>query len=78
MDGKMQKSGLIEIILLICTSAIWGQYPVFGEGRMVRGWEQVRIQEKKGGILFLHIIFDFFTFEHCEYITCSDLINQLI
>ena len=26
---KMQESGLIETILLICTSAIWGQYPVF-------------------------------------------------
>ena len=25
----MRKSGLTEIIILICTSAIWGQYPVF-------------------------------------------------
>ena len=24
----MQESGLIEIISLICTSAVWGQYPV--------------------------------------------------
>ena len=29
MYGKMQESGLTEIILLICTLAIWGQYPVF-------------------------------------------------
>ena len=28
MYGKMQGSGLIEIIPLICTSAIGGQYPV--------------------------------------------------
>ena len=28
MYGKMQESGLTEIIPLICTSAIWGQYPV--------------------------------------------------
>ena len=27
--GKIQESGLTEIIPLICTSAIWGQYPVF-------------------------------------------------
>ena len=27
MYGKMQESGLTEIIPLICTSAIWGQYP---------------------------------------------------
>ena len=25
----MQESGLTEIVLLICTSAIWGQYSVF-------------------------------------------------
>ena len=29
MYGKMQESGLSEIIPLICTSLIWGQYPVF-------------------------------------------------
>ena len=29
MHGKMQESGLTKIIPLICTSAIWGQYPVF-------------------------------------------------
>ena len=27
MYGKMQESGLSEIILGICTSAIWGQFP---------------------------------------------------
>ena len=27
MYGKMQGSGLNEIIPLICTSAVWGQYP---------------------------------------------------
>ena len=29
MYGKMQGSGLIEIIPLICTSATWGQYSAF-------------------------------------------------
>ena len=29
MYGKMQESGLTEIIPLICTSALWGQYPSF-------------------------------------------------
>ena len=29
MYGKMQESGLIEITPLICTSALWGQFPVF-------------------------------------------------
>ena len=28
MYGKMQESGLTEIIPLICISDIWGQYPV--------------------------------------------------
>ena len=28
MYGKMQESGIIEIIPLICASAIWGQYPI--------------------------------------------------
>ena len=29
MYGKMQESGLTEIIPLIWTSGIWGRYPVF-------------------------------------------------
>ena len=29
MYGKMQESELIEIIPLMCTSAIWGQYLVY-------------------------------------------------
>ena len=29
MYWKMQESGLTEIIPLVCTSAIWGQFPVF-------------------------------------------------
>ena len=29
MYGKMQESGLTEIIFLICTTAIWGLYPIF-------------------------------------------------
>ena len=29
MSGKMQESGLTEIIPLICTFTIQGQYPVF-------------------------------------------------
>ena len=31
MAGKMQESGLTETIPLICTSAIWGQYPEFSQ-----------------------------------------------
>ena len=29
MNGKMQESGLTEIIPLKCTSALWGQYPAY-------------------------------------------------
>ena len=29
MYGKMQESGLTEVIPLMCTLAIWGRYPVF-------------------------------------------------
>ena len=29
MYGKMQESGLTEIIPLMCTSAVWGQCPAF-------------------------------------------------
>ena len=29
MSGKLQESGLIEIIPLMGTSALWGQPPVF-------------------------------------------------
>ena len=29
MYGKMQEFGHIEIIPLLSTSALWGQYPVF-------------------------------------------------
>ena len=46
MYGKMQESGLTEIIPLICTSAIWGQCPVFphpefpqGCSLMAAGWQ---------------------------------------
>ena len=34
---KDAKSGLIEIIPLICTSAIWGQYPVFSYSEYPQG-----------------------------------------
>ena len=34
MNGKRQESGLTEIIPLICTSANWGQYPVFSQGSL--------------------------------------------
>ena len=37
MYGKMQESGLTEIIPLICTSAIWGQYPVFSHPESPQG-----------------------------------------
>ena len=33
----MQESGLTEIIPLICTSAIWGQYPVFSHPGFPQG-----------------------------------------
>lgn len=29
MDGMIQECGLTEILPLICTSSIWGQYPCF-------------------------------------------------
>ena len=49
MYGKIQKSGLTEIIPLICISAIWGQYLVLshlesplgvllGEAAVADGW----------------------------------------
>ena len=31
MYGKMQESGITEIIPLICTSAIWGQHLVYSK-----------------------------------------------
>ena len=37
MYGKMQESGLTGIIPLICTSAIWGQYPVLSHGKAPHG-----------------------------------------
>ena len=35
--GKMQESGLIEIIPLICVSALLGQYPVFSQPEFPQG-----------------------------------------
>ena len=35
--GMMQESGLIEIIPLICTSAVWGQYPVLSHPESLQG-----------------------------------------
>ena len=37
MYETMQESGLTEIILLICTSAIWDQYPVFSHPESPQG-----------------------------------------
>ena len=37
MYGKMQESGLTEIISLICTSALWGQYPVLSHPQSPQG-----------------------------------------
>ena len=37
MCGKMQESELTEIIPLICSSAIWGQYPVFSYPEFPQG-----------------------------------------
>ena len=37
MYAKMQKFGLIEIIPLICTSALWGQYPVLSHPESPQG-----------------------------------------
>ena len=36
--GKVQESGLSEIIPLIGTSAIWGQHPVFSHPELSGGW----------------------------------------
>ena len=43
MYGKMQESGLTEIISFLGTSAIWGQVPVFShpespQGAPLGGW----------------------------------------
>ena len=35
--GMMQESGLTEIIPLICTSAVWGQYPVLSHPESLQG-----------------------------------------
>ena len=35
--GMMQESGLAEIIPLMCSSAIWGQYPVFSHPEFPQG-----------------------------------------
>ena len=37
MYGKMQEFRLTEIIPLICTSALWGQYPVFSHPESPQG-----------------------------------------
>ena len=37
MYGKMQESGLTEIIPLMFTSAVWGQYPAFLHSEFPRG-----------------------------------------
>ena len=46
MYGKMQESGLTEIIPLICTPAIWGQYPVFSYPEFLQGspWEVAAVR----------------------------------
>ena len=38
MNGKMQESALTEITPLICTSAIWAQYPVFSHPELPQGF----------------------------------------
>ena len=35
--GKMQESGLTEIMTLLCAPAIWGQYPVFSHPEFPQG-----------------------------------------
>ena len=40
MYVKMQESGFTEVIPLICTSAIWGQHPVFSILNPFRGHSQ--------------------------------------
>ena len=37
MLGKMQEPGLTEIIPLICTLNIWGQYPVYSHPEFPQG-----------------------------------------
>ena len=37
MYGKMQKPGFPEIIPLLCTSALWGQHPVFSHPEPPQG-----------------------------------------
>ena len=35
--GKMQSSGLMDIIPLACTSAVWGQNPLFSHPQFPQG-----------------------------------------
>lgn len=35
--GKIQGSRLTEIILLICTLAVWGRYPIFSPPALPQG-----------------------------------------
>ena len=37
MYGKIQESGLPEIVTLLCTSAVWGQYPMFSHPEFSQG-----------------------------------------
>ena len=51
----MQESGLIEIIPLICTLALWGQYPVLSHPESLQGAPSVVAAVTEGltmGILF--------------------------
>ena len=44
MSGKMKRSGLSEIIPLMCTSAVWGQHPVFSHPESLQGAHLGRLQ----------------------------------
>ena len=60
MYWKMQESGLTEIILLMCTSAIWGQYHVLSHPESPQG-TQLGVAAVAEGRLFVSTLSSFRT-----------------
>ena len=48
MYRKMHESGLTDIIPLMCTSALWGQYPVFSHPEFPQGSPREWLQSEGG------------------------------
>ena len=56
MYGKTQESGFTEIIPLICTSAIWGQCPVFSHPDFPQGSPREWQQSDGSSVQFSHSV----------------------